>query len=89
LPSLLPKNTNIKICRIIILPVVLDECETRPLTLREEYRLRAIGNTVLRNIFGSKRDHVTGGDEKRLHNEELLDWYCSLNIIRVIRSWMR
>jgi hypothetical protein len=56
----LPKNTNIKICRIIILPAVLDECETRSLTLTEEHRLRAIRNTAVRNIFGSKRDEVTG-----------------------------
>ena len=60
LPSLLPKNTNIKICRIIILPVVSDECETRSLTLREEHRLRAIGNTALRNIVGSARVEITG-----------------------------
>jgi len=79
LSSLLPKNTNIKICRILILPVVSDECETRSLTLREKHRLRATGNTELKNIFGSKRDEITGGD-KRLHNEELHDWCCSLTL---------
>jgi hypothetical protein len=30
------------------------------LTLREEYRLRMFENRVLRRIFGSKRDEVTG-----------------------------
>jgi hypothetical protein len=43
-----------RIYKTIILPVVLHECETWSLTLREEHRLR-----VLR-IFGPKRDEVTG-----------------------------
>jgi hypothetical protein len=29
-------------------------------TLREEYRLRVFENSVLRRIFGPKRDEVTG-----------------------------
>jgi hypothetical protein len=35
-------------------------CETRSLTLREEQRLRVFENRVLRRIFGTKRDEVTG-----------------------------
>ena len=42
-------------------------------------------NRVLRRIFGLKRDEVTG-DWRKLHNEELNDLYCSLNIFRVIKS---
>ena len=42
-------------------------------------------NRVLRQVFGSKRDQVTG-EWRRLHYEELNDLYCSTNIIRVIRS---
>jgi hypothetical protein len=42
-------------------------------------------NRVLRRIFGSKRDEVTGSWRK-LHNEELHDLYSSPNIIRVIKS---
>ena len=58
--SLLSKNVNIKIYRIIILPVVLCGCETWSLALREECRLRVFDNRVLRKIFGPKRDEVTG-----------------------------
>jgi len=41
-------------------------------------------NRVLR-IFGVKRNEVTG-EWRRLHNEELNDFYCSPNIVRVIKS---
>ena len=66
------ENTNIKIHRTIILPVVLYGCETWSLTLREERRLRVFENRVLRRIFGPKRDRVTG-EWRKLHNEELND----------------
>jgi len=42
-------------------------------------------NRVLRRIFGSKRDEVTG-EWRKLNNEELNDQYSSPNIIRVIKS---
>jgi len=58
---------------------------TRSLTLREKRRLRVFENRVLRGIFGSKRDEVTG-EWRKLHNEELNDLYCSPNIVRVIKS---
>ena len=61
------------------------EFETWSLTLREEHRLRVFENMVLRGIFGSKRDTVTG-EWRKLHNEELNDLYCSPNIVRVIKS---
>jgi hypothetical protein len=40
--------------------------------LREECRLRAFANRVLRMIFGPKRDEVTG-EWRKLYNEELND----------------
>jgi hypothetical protein len=46
---------NIKIYKTIILPVVLYECETWSLTLREEHRLRVFEKRVLRRIFEAKR----------------------------------
>ena len=53
-PTLLSRNLKLKICRIIILPVVLYGCETWSLTLRKERRLRAFENRMLRRIFGPK-----------------------------------
>jgi hypothetical protein len=60
--------------------VVLYGCETWSLTLREEYRLRVFENRVLREIFGLKRDEVTG-EWRKLHNEELRDLYSSPSTI--------
>jgi len=65
--------------------MVLYGCETWSLTLKEERKLSVFENMVLRRIFGTRRDEVTG-DWWRLHNEELNDLYCSPNIVRVIKS---
>ena len=56
--------------------IVLYGCETWSLTLREEHRLRLLENKVLRRIFGSKRDEVTG-EWRKLHKGELTELYCS------------
>ena len=86
LPSrLLSKYLKIKIYRTIILPVVLYGCEAWSLTLRGERKLRVFENMVLRRIFGTRRDEVTG-EWRRLHNEELNELYSSPNIVRVIKS---
>jgi hypothetical protein len=60
-------------------------CETWSLTLREEQRLRVFENSVLRRIFGPKRDEVTG-EWRELHNGKLRDLYSSPSIIRIIKS---
>jgi hypothetical protein len=77
---MLHKKIRIKIYRIIILPVVFCGCETWSLSLKDEYRLMVFENMVLRKTFGSKRDEVTG-EWRRLHNEELRDFYSSPNFI--------
>ena len=46
----------VRLCHLL----VLYGCETWSLTLREERGLRVFDNRVLRRIFGSKRDGVTG-----------------------------
>jgi hypothetical protein len=76
---------KVRIYKTVILTVVLYGCETRPLTVREEYKLRVFENRVLRRIFGPERDRVAGGWRK-LHNEELHNLYTSQSIIRIIKS---
>jgi hypothetical protein len=52
-----------------------------------KHRRRVFENSVLRKIFGLKRDEVTG-EWRKLHNEELSDLYSSpsTSIIRIIKS---
>jgi hypothetical protein len=69
----------------IILPVVLYGCEIWYLTLREEHRLRMFVNSVLRRIFGPRRDEVMG-EWRKLHNEDLRDLYSLPSIIGMIES---
>jgi hypothetical protein len=81
---LISKNLKIKICKTVILSVVLYGSETWSLTLREEHRLRGFENRVLRRIFGLKRKE--DGSWRKLHNDELHNLYSSPNIVRVIKS---
>ena len=67
------------------MPVVLYGCETWSLTLREERRLRVFENRVLMRVFGPKRDEVTG-EWRKLHNEELRNFYSLPNIVQVVKS---
>jgi hypothetical protein len=83
--SSLSKNTNIKIHRPTILHVVLYECDTWSLSLREERGLRVLENRVLRRILGPERGDVRE-EWRKLHNDELNDLYSSPNIVRVIKS---
>jgi hypothetical protein len=79
------KNIKIRICKTIVLSVVLYGCETWSLTLREEHRVRVFENRVLRRIFGMKRDEVMG-DWRKLHNQELHNLYYLPSIIRMMKS---
>jgi hypothetical protein len=84
LPISYQKNLKIKIYETLILPVVLYGCKTWPLTLGEEHRLRVSEKSVVRKIFGPKREE--DGSWRKLHNDELHSLYSLLNIIRVIKS---
>jgi hypothetical protein len=57
---LLSRYFNIKMCRPIILPLILHRCEIWSLTLREEHRLRVFVTSVLSRIFGPRGDEVIG-----------------------------
>jgi hypothetical protein len=86
LPScLLSKNIKIRIYKTIILPVVIYGCEIWSLILRRKHRLKVFENSVLRRIFGPKKDEMMRGWTK-LHNDELHKLYSSPSIIRMIKS---
>jgi hypothetical protein len=59
---------KIKIYITLILPVVLNECETWSLAVREEHRLRVCENLALRKIFGPKTEEARGG-QREMHYE--------------------
>jgi hypothetical protein len=65
--------------------LVVYGCENWSVILRDEHRLRIFKNTVLRKIFGPKKDEVTG-EWRRLYREELHYLYSSPSFIRVIKS---
>ena len=69
--SLLSKNVKIKVCRRVILLVILYGHISRFLTIVEERRLRVFENRVLRKIFGPKWNDVTM-EWRRLHTEEFV-----------------
>jgi hypothetical protein len=80
---LLSKNIKIKIDEIIILLVLLHEFQSFTLTLGEEHRLRVCDDSVITK-FGPNSEKVAGG-WRRLHNEELHNFYASPNMIRVTK----
>ena len=53
-------------------------------SLRNKCNLRVFENSILRQMFGPKRDVNRGW--RRLHNEELNVLYRSPNIVRMIKS---
>jgi hypothetical protein len=75
--------SSLLISKNLILSVVLYECETWSLTVREEHTLRVFENRVLRRIFGPKSEE--DGSWRKLHNAELHNLHSSPNIVRVIK----
>jgi len=69
--SLLSKNVKIKVCRRVILFVILYGHVSWFLTLLEERRLRVFENRALKRIFGSKWDDMTR-EWRGLHTEEFM-----------------
>jgi hypothetical protein len=51
-----------RICKTIVLPVVLYAHETSSLELRGEDRLKVFESRVLKSIFVLKMDDVMGGE---------------------------
>jgi hypothetical protein len=66
--------------------VVLYECETWYLKLREEHGLKVFEKRVLRRIFGLKRDEVVGGWRKLYTQELIHNLYSLASIIRMIKK---
>jgi hypothetical protein len=56
--------------------VVLNGSKTWSLTLREEKTLRVFENSVLRRIFGPKRDGAGGGGENSITRSYMI---CALH----------
>jgi hypothetical protein len=73
-------KVNTKICRTIILTVVLYGWETWCITQREKRSLRVFEKWVLRRIF--RREDVIGG-WKILHNEEVHNLHSSSMLLRL------
>jgi hypothetical protein len=71
-------------CKNIILLFVLYGYDTWFLTLRERHRLRMFENTVLRRIFGPKRNEVRE-EWSKFHNEEFDIFYSLPKCIRQIK----
>jgi hypothetical protein len=55
------------------------------LPLQKYYTLSTFQNSVLRKVFGHKREEVIG-HRRRLHNEELHSLYSSPNIVQVAQE---
>jgi hypothetical protein len=82
---LISKQLKIKMYKTVIFffSVVLYGCENWSPTLREEHRLRAFENRVLRRISGSKREE--DGSWRKFHNEEVHSLYSSPDVVRLIK----
>ena len=71
------KNIRIKVWRTNFACFIYEKWS---LTLRDDCGLRMFVDTVLRNIFGSQRENLTG-ESVKLHNAEFCDIYSLPHII--------
>ena len=63
-PFCFPRNWKLIHIKLLYYRLyVLHGCKTWCLMLREEHRLRVFENKVLRKIFGTKRNEITGNGE--------------------------
>ena len=81
--SLMMRNIEVRTA-ILYLLILVGWKERSNIILKPERRLRVFENSVLRRMFGLKRDEVTG-DWRKLRDEELNDLYSSPDIIGVIK----
>jgi hypothetical protein len=89
------RNKLISYDEQLLAPRLTPKLEDQPLSIVRDclinivaatfHRLRVLENTVLRKIFGPKRDEVTGG-WRTLHNEELHNLYSSPSTVRMNKS---
>jgi hypothetical protein len=73
------ENLEVEIYETMIL-LVLYECETQSLTLREDHKWSVFENRELRRLFRAKRDKIAR-EWRKLHDEELCN--CILHLILV------
>ena len=83
----LSKNLRLRYTEILFCLLFFYGCETWALTLRKKLRLRVFENRVLRRMYEPKRNELIR-EWRKLHTEELYDFYSSPDIIRVIK-WRR
>jgi hypothetical protein len=77
-------HLKIKIYVILILPVILNGCETWSLTPREIRSRKVLKNKVLKDIFGTKRDEVTV-EWGNVNNVELYDFNSLSNNLLMVK----
>jgi hypothetical protein len=81
----LPKNIKIITYKTINLPIISCGFEAFYLILREEHRLRVFENSVLKRIFGPKRDGIIWRWRK-LYNAKIHNVRSSSDVTKTMKS---
>jgi hypothetical protein len=82
---MLSKNVKTKIYNAIILPTVLSKYENLNFGINEKSQIAVFENRVLERTFGPKVEEISGGWRK-MHNEELQNFYSSPSVLTMIKS---